>query len=32
MSNYWNDNLIDDSWLNGGSTPPPIGNAESLIR
>ena len=31
MSNYWNDNLIDDSWLNGGSTPP-VGNAESLIR
>lgn len=31
MSNYWNDNLIDDSWLNGGSTPPPS-NAESLIR
>lgn len=30
MSNYWNDNLIDESWLNGGSTPPPS-NIESLV-
>ena len=30
MSNYWNDNLIDDSWLNGGSTPPPLATLRAL--